>query len=225
MAKIPGQSDQAGASAADIPAPTDATGVAACAANAPVIEATRNWLERAVIGLNLCPFAKAVHHRRQIRYIVSRATDREALDVDLAAALLHLNATPTTQVETTLLIHPLVLTDFFDYNAYLATADRIVERLGMTGVIQVASFHPQYAFADCAADAPDNNTNRSPYPMLHLLREASITKAITAFPDADDIYLRNIETMRALGTAGWQALGVGADITQQHPVTKHSSES
>ena len=175
------------------------------------IEATRNWLERAVIGLNLCPFAKAVHHHRQIRYVESAAADREALAVELAEELQHLQATPANVVETTLLIHPLVLSDFFDYNAFLATADRVVKRLGMRGQIQVASFHPQYQFAECEADAAENNTNRSPYPMLHLLRESSITKAVAAYPDADEIYLRNIETMRALGTAGWLALGVGTD--------------
>lgn len=175
------------------------------------IEATRIWLERAVIGLNLCPFAKAVHHHRQIRYVESAATDREALAVALAEELLHLQTTPATVVETTLLIHPLVLTDFFDYNAFLATADRVVKRLGLRGQIQLASFHPQYQFAECEADAMENNTNRSPYPMLHLLRESSITKAVAAYPDADNIYLRNIETMRALGTAGWLALGVGPD--------------
>ena len=175
-----------------------------------IIDATRRWLERAVIGLNLCPFAKAVHHRRQIRYVVSSAIDREALAAELAVELLHLQATPADSVETTLLIHPLVLTDFFDYSAFLTSADRIVEKLGMEGTVQVASFHPQYEFADYPADAVDNNTNRSPYPMLHLLREASITKAVAAFPDAEDIYLRNIETMRSLGTAGWLALDVGA---------------
>ncbi len=187
------------------------TGPIGAPGSAAIVDATRRWLERAVIGLNLCPFAKAVHHRRQIRYVVSSATDREALSAELAAELLHLQATPAATVETTLLIHPLVLTDFFDYNAFLASADRIVERLGLRGDMQVASFHPQYEFADCPADAVDNNTNRSPYPMLHLLREAGIAKAVAAFPEAEDIYLRNIETMRALGPAGWLALDVGAD--------------
>ena len=182
----------------------------ATAVDAQAIEATQRWLERAVIGLNLCPFAKAVHHRCQIRYVVSSATDSETLSSELVAELLRLQATPAETVETTLLIHPLVLTDFFDYNAFLTTADRVVERLGMGGEIQVASFHPQYEFGDCSADAVDNNTNRSPYPMLHLLREASVTKAVAAFPDAEDIYLRNIDIMRSLGVAGWLALDVGA---------------
>ena len=176
-----------------------------------IVDATRRWLERAVIGLNLCPFAKAVHHRQQIRYVVCTATDRDALAAELAAELLKLQATPPETVDTTLLIHPLVLTDFYDYNAFLTTADRIVERLGLQGDMQIASFHPHYAFADCEPDALDNNTNRSPYPMLHLLREASVAKAVAAFPEAEDIYLRNIDTMRALGATGWLALDVGAD--------------
>lgn len=196
--------------------PGSAVSFAGTATSPTVIDATRRWLERAVIGLNLCPFAKAVHRRRQIRYVVSSATDRETLAVELTAELLHLQTTSAETVDTTLLIHPLVLTDFYDYNAFLTSANRIVERLGLDGELQVASFHPQYEFADCQADAVDNNTNRSPWPMLHLLREASITKAVAAFPDADDIYLRNIDTMRALGPAGWLALDVGAN-SQPHP--------
>ena len=192
-------------------APNSAITSTSSAASVAIIDATRRWLERAVIGLNLCPFANAVHHRRQIRYVVSSACDRDALAAELSTELLHLQATPAEAVETTLLIHPLVLTDFFDYNAFLPVAERIVERLGMCGAMQIASFHPHYEFGDCQADAVDNNTNRSPYPMLHLLREASITRAVAAFPDAEAIYLRNIDTMRALGPAGWLALDVGAD--------------
>lgn len=189
---------------------TDATPAIDDTTRAAIVDVTRRWLERAVIGLNLCPFAKAVYRRQQIRYVVSDALDRDALAIELSAELRHLEATPAETIETTLLVHPLVLTDFYDYNAFLATADSIVNKLGLRGAIQVASFHPQYAFADCDADALDNNTNRSPYPMLHLLREASITKAVAAYPEAEEIYLRNIDTVRALGPAGWRALDVGA---------------
>jgi hypothetical protein len=174
-----------------------------------IVDATRIWLERAVIGLNLCPFANAVHRRNQIRYVVSIAQDRDALAVDLASELLLLAATDPQAVETTLLIHPYALTDFHDYNAFLDVTDRIVARLDLAGELQVASFHPDYAFADCAADAIENFTNRSPYPMLHLLRESSVEAAIDAYPDTEQIYEKNIETLRSLGLPGWLALGVG----------------
>jgi hypothetical protein len=159
--------------------------------------------------LNLCPFANAVHRRQQIRYVVSRAEERDALAVDLASELLLLEAADPQAIETTLLIHPHALTDFHDYNAFLDVADRIVGRLRLEGEIQVASFHPDYAFGDCAADAIENHTNRSPYPMLHLLRESSVEAAIDAYPETEQIYEKNIETLRSLGLAGWLALGVG----------------
>lgn len=165
------------------------------------------WLEHAVIGLNLCPFAKAVHRTKKIRYFVSVATDREALTLDLARELTLLQKSDPRTLDTTLLIHPGVLNDFYDYNAFLPIANRVVERLGLAGQLQIASFHPEYEFADCAADAIDNYTNRSPYPMLHLLRETSIERAIASGPEAADIYRRNIDTMRTLGVDGWQALG------------------
>jgi hypothetical protein len=172
-----------------------------------IVAATVAWLEDAVIGLNLCPFAKAVHRRGQIRYVVSAASDTGTLATDLEAELRHLQASDPQAIDTTLLIHPRVLTDFFDYNAYLPAAERIVKRLGLRGVIQVASFHPEYVFADSEDDAIDNYTNRSPYPMLHLLREDSIDRAVAAFPQADAIYDNNIATLRRLGLSGWQALG------------------
>ena len=171
-----------------------------------VVEATKNWLQKAVIGLNLCPFAKAVDRKNQIRYVVSAATDRDVLASDLAAELSWLHASAPDVIDTTLLIHPHVLGDFFDYNGFLPEANRIVKRLGLTGKIQIATFHPHYEFADCPSDAIENYTNRAPYQMLHLLRESSIERAVTAFPDAADIYKNNIETMRALGEDGWQAI-------------------
>lgn len=171
-----------------------------------VIAATRRWLERAVIGLGLCPFAKAVHVKGQVRYVVSGATDVYALRDALEAELLHLRDTPADAIDTTLLIHPHVLGDFLAYNDFLDEADALLRRLGLDGGIQVASFHPHYVFAGEPPEDPSNLTNRAPYPILHLLREASIDRAVAAFPDADVIVHRNIETMRRLGADGYRAL-------------------
>jgi len=175
-----------------------------------VIAATREWLEKAVIGLNLCPFAKAVHAGNQIRYAVSDAQTREALLADLGRELQMLVAADRADVETTLLIHPRMLVDFVDYNDFLDIADAAVEELGLTGTIQVASFHPQYRFADTEPDAIENFSNRSPYPMLHLLREESVERAIAAFPDVARTPERNIETLRSIGHDGWRRLGLDA---------------
>ena len=170
------------------------------------IAATRQWLERAVIGLNLCPFAKAVHVKQQVRFVLSDASTPEALLEQLAEELLLLRDTPADEVDTTLLVHPDVLQDFLDYNDFLDTADAAVEALDLQGVIQVASFHPDYQFAGTMPDDISNYTNRSPYPTLHLLREASIDRAVEAFPDADVIVERNVKTLDALGHAGWAKL-------------------
>ena len=170
------------------------------------IAATRLWLERAVIGLNLCPFAKAVHVRGQIRWVLSDATTPEALLETLGEELLWLRDTRADDVDTTLLIHPQVLTDFLEYNDFLETADALVESLGLDGVLQVASFHPDYQFAGSAPDDVENFTNRSPYPTLHLLREDSVSRAVEAFPDPDVIVERNVETLRSLGAERWRRL-------------------
>jgi hypothetical protein len=167
---------------------------------------TKIWLERAVIGLNLCPFAKAVHAKSQIRYVVSEVTTPDALCEVLLAELQFLADADPTLLDTTLLIHPHVLADFLDYNDFLDVADGCVEELGLTGDLQVASFHPQYQFAGTSADDVTNFTNRSPYPTLHLLREASVERAVAAFPDAASIFEKNMETMRTLGQDGWQKL-------------------
>lgn len=171
-----------------------------------VVAATRLWLERAVIGLNLCPFAKAVHVREQIRYAVSAAQTADELLAELEHELQTLAAADPETLDTTLLIHPAVMGDFLDYHFFLAEADAAIRRLELDGVIQIASLHPDYEFAGSAADDIDNYTNRAPYPTLHLLREASIDRAVAAFPDAADIFERNIETLRRLGHAGWQQL-------------------
>lgn len=172
------------------------------------IDATRVWLEKAVIGLNLCPFAKAVHVKNQIRYVVSSAQNAEALHADLISELQALERADPDQVDTTLLIHPYALTDFLAYNDFLDIADATVAQMGLTGHIQIASFHPDYQFADAGPDDIDNYTNRSPYPMLHLLREASVERAVAAFPDASEIFEKNMETMRRLGRDGWRRLGL-----------------
>ncbi len=171
-----------------------------------VVAATRIWLERAVIGLNLCPFAKTVHVKKQIRYAVSAAQTPEELLADLVAELHTLQAADPPEIETTLLLHPQVLADFLDYNDFLELADAAVAKHGLEGVIQVASFHPHYQFAGTGTDDIDNYSNRSPYPMLHLLREASIARAVAAFPGASRIFERNIETLRRLGHDGWRRL-------------------
>lgn len=171
-----------------------------------VVAATRDWLEKAVIGLNLCPFAKAVHMKRQIRFVVSHAGSEEALLEDLLHELQLLAAADPADIDTTLLVHPRVLGDFLDYNDFLDIADAAVEELGLAGVLQVASFHPRYQFAGSDPDDMGNFSNRSPYPTLHLLREDSVDKAVAAFPEADRIYEANIGTLRRLGPAGWKKL-------------------
>ena len=168
--------------------------------------ATRRWLERAVIGLNLCPFAKAVYVKQQVRFVLSDAELPEDLLEELAEELLRLRDTPADQTDTTLLVHPQVLTDFLDYNDFLDRVDALIEALELDGDLQVASFHPDYRFADTNADDPGNCTNRAPYPTLHLLREASLDKAIAAYPEADVIVERNLLTMEKLGLDGFHKL-------------------
>ncbi|HEX2595315.1 MAG TPA: DUF1415 domain-containing protein [Luteimonas sp.] len=167
---------------------------------------TQRWLERAVIGLNLCPFAKAVQAKGQVRWVLSDATTPEALLEQLGEELLHLRDTPAEDTDTTLIVHPQVLADFLDYNDFLDSADALVESLGLDGVLQVASFHPHYQFAGSAPDDVENFTNRSPYPTLHLLREDSVSRAVAAFPDPEVIVERNVETLRELGVEGWRKL-------------------
>lgn len=174
----------------------------------PIIAQTQTWLTRAVIGLNLCPFAKSVHVKDQIRYKVSEATDPEALLEDLVAELALLRDADPEVIDTTLLIHPQVLQDFEDYNAFLDVVDAALEEMGLEGELQVASFHPQYQFDGTEEDDIENYTNRSPFPTLHLIREESIERAVAAFPDAANIYETNMETLRKMGHEGWRRLFV-----------------
>ena len=178
--------------------------------NDAIIAATEVWLEKAVIGLTLCPFAKAVQVKKQIRYVVSAAATPEELLEDLLVELRLLQDTDAERIETTLLIHPYVLGDFLDFNDFLDTVDIAAAEPEFNDEFQVASFHPQYQFAGTQPDDIENYTNRAPYPTLHLLREASLDKAVEAFPDADLIPERNIATMEKLGHEGWAKLGVDA---------------
>jgi len=177
-----------------------------------VIAETRAWLRHAVIGLNLCPFARGVDSKGQVRYVVSDATEVEDLLAELCDELQRLADADAAEVDTTLLMHPAVLQDFEDFNDFLELADAAVEELGLDGVLQVASFHPQFQFADTEPDDITNATNRSPYPTLHLLREDSVDRAVAAFPEAEAIFERNMETLEQLGPVGfarvkaqWQA--------------------
>lgn len=175
-----------------------------------VVEATVRWLERAVIGLNLCPFAKAVHLKQRIRYVVSDATEEAVLIEILTRELEALVQAESGTIETTLLICPLLFKHFLDFNAFLARADDRIHALGLDGVVQVPGFHPAYQFAGEPADDISHCTNRSPYPTLHLLREDSVSRAVEVFPNPAAIYESNMVTLRRLGWAGWHALGVDA---------------
>lgn len=174
-----------------------------------VISDTQAWLERAVIGLNLCPFAKSVHVKGQVHYCVSRATTAQELEDDLRAELQALVALDAKVRDTTLLMAPDCMHDFLDFNDFLALADRALVDLDLDGVLQIASLHPDYQFAGTRADDITNYTNRSPYPTLHLLREDSIDRAVAVFPDPESIFEVNMRTMEKLGQDGWSALKVG----------------
>jgi hypothetical protein len=170
------------------------------------IEASQDWLDKAVIGLNLCPFAKAVQAKGQIRWVLSAAQDTETLLAELVNELRHLADTDPALTDTTLLVHPQVLNDFLDFNDFLELADAALEQLGLEGVLQIAPFHPQFQFDGTEPDDVGNFSNRAPFPTLHLLREESIDRAVEAFPDAEAIYAHNIETLEALGVQGWKRL-------------------
>lgn len=178
--------------------------------DARYIDGTRQWIERAVVGLNLCPFARAPLRAGTLRLAVSQARTPEHLLENLAAALEHLRATPPAHCETTLLIHPFVLGDFLQYNDFLDLADALLAELALEEHVQIASFHPHYQFADSAPDDIENCSNRSPWPTLHLLRQESVTTAVDAMGDPDAIWQRNQRTLRALGKEGWRALQTGA---------------
>ena len=171
-----------------------------------VIAATRLWLERAVIGLNLCPFAEGVYRGGRVRLRVSDQRSASALLQELCGELLFLNGADPRECETTLLIHPYALRDFAEYNEFLGACDAAIADAGLEGELQVAGFHPEFQFAGTQPADIENYTNRSPHPMLHLLREASIERAVASAPNAQQIYERNIRTLQALGHDGWRKL-------------------
>jgi len=171
-----------------------------------VIAQTRAWLAEIVIGLQLCPFAKQVQVKGQIRYFVSQAQTAEDLLQDLLHELQALSVADPALVDTTLLIHPYALTEFLAYNDFLSIVEYAVEDIGLAGRLQVASFHPDYRYEGNTPDDLANYVTRSPYPMLHLLREASVERAVSVFPDASLIVDRNKQTLRALGIDGWRRL-------------------
>ncbi|QXW18784.1 DUF1415 domain-containing protein [Comamonas aquatica] len=175
-----------------------------------VIADTVRWLEKAVIGLNLCPFAKSVHVKGQIHYVVSQATDAEGVAIDLHRELEALAEISPEKRDTTLLILPHALQDFLDFNDFTELADDLVEELDLGGILQVASFHPMFQFEGTDVDDVTNCTNRAPYPTLHLIREDSIDKAVEAFPEAEMIYERNMQVLQEMGIEGWLDLDVGA---------------
>lgn len=173
-----------------------------------VLAQTRHWLEKAVIGLNLCPFAKAVYVKNQVRLVVSHAKHADGLLEELDRELDLLAATPAEEVDTTLLIHPTLFDDFLDFNDFLEIAEGVVDEHDLEGVIQLASFHPQFQFDGTEPGDIGNYTNRAPFAILHLLREESVARAVEAFPEAEAIFEQNIATLEKLGRAGWKALGL-----------------
>ncbi|MBS0468822.1 MAG: DUF1415 domain-containing protein [Proteobacteria bacterium] len=184
--------------------------------DAVVVQDTVRWLERAVIGLNLCPFAKSVHTKGQIHYVVTPATDGRELLQDLQRELEALAEAAPEKRDTTLLIAPQAMPDFLDFNDFLELADELVEAMDLAGILQVASFHPRFQFEGTLADDVSNCTNRAPYPTLHLLREESIDRAVEAFPEAEEIFERNIEVLEQLGMPGWEKLDVGPRCPMGH---------
>jgi len=176
------------------------------------IQDTQVWLNKAVIGLNLCPFAKAVVVKNQVRYVVCHDAEPEAVLTLLQSELKHLAQADPEAVDTTLLIAPNLLPEFQDFNEFLFDCDAVLQSLDLEGVLQIADFHPRYQFAGVDPDDISNHTNRAPYPTLHLLREDSVSRAVEAFPDAAMIYDRNTALLREMGTAGWQALGMQARL-------------
>ncbi|NIC40484.1 DUF1415 domain-containing protein [Aquabacterium sp. A08] len=171
-----------------------------------VLADTRRWIERAVIGLNLCPFAKAVYVKNQVRLVVSRARHLDGFLDDLDRELELLKNTPAEVVDTTLLIHPTLFPDFLVFNDLLDVVDEVLEEHELDGVLQVAPFHPDFQFEGTEPDDVTNATNRAPYPTLHLLREDSVERATASGDSADTIVARNLDTLRRLGAEGWRTL-------------------
>ncbi|MDH4449776.1 MAG: DUF1415 domain-containing protein [Rhodoferax sp.] len=186
--------------------------------DACVLTATRHWVERAVIGLNLCPFAKAVYVKNLVHFSVCHASSHSDVVSALREQIVALYESDPNERDTTLLVLPYGFDSFLEFTSVVDRANRLVRKMGLDGSIQIASFHPAYQFADARADDMGNYTNRAPYPTLHLLREESIDKAVAAFPAANEIFERNIRTMERLGREGWAAL-------QLHGAAPQASDS
>ena len=178
-----------------------------------VISDSQQWLERAVIGLNLCPFAKSVHVKSLIRYAISDAKSESELLADLQSELIFLNSVSPTITDTTLLIAPMCLHDFLEFNQFILKANKSLTKLDLDGIFQIATLHPQYQFAGTDVDDITNYTDRAPYPTLHLLRESSIDRALQAIPNAESIFEVNMNTMRRIGLEGWRDLGLRVATT------------
>ena len=176
-----------------------------------VLNQTRHWLEKAVIGLNLCPFAKAVYVKKQVRLVVSQARHADDLLEELDSELDRLVKTPAAELDTTLLIHPTLFEDFLDFNDFMEIAEGVLDEHELEGVVQLASFHPKFQFDGTEADDIGNYTNRAPFATIHLLREESIERAVASFPRAEAIFEENIRTLEKLGYSGWQALNLSQD--------------
>jgi len=177
------------------------------------IQDTQTWLLQAVVGLNLCPFAKSVVVKELVRYRVCDASEPADVLAMLRDELLHLAQADAAQLDTTLLIAPRLLPDFLDFNDFLADCDQVLCDLALDGVLQIADFHPRYQFGGVDEDDMGNFTNRAPYPTLHLLREDSIDRAVEAYPDASAIFERNIALLHELAPEGWARLGISARLT------------
>ena len=173
-----------------------------------VLNQTRDWLEKAVIGLNLCPFAKAVYVKNQVRLVVSQARHADDLLEELDSELDRLVGTPAEELDTTLLIHPTLFDDFLDFNDFMEIAEGVLDEHELEGIVQLASFHPKFQFDGTEPDDIGNYTNRAPFAILHLLREDSIERAVQAFPRAEAIFEENIKTLEKLGHSGWRDLGL-----------------
>ena len=190
---------------------------APCVDAAVVVREMRHWVDHVVIGLNLCPFARAVQLRGQVHYAVSTATSAELALTDLRQSAVELLALDAPVRETTLLIFPYCMSDFLQFNAVRQRAEKLLRRLGLEDSLQLASFHPDYVFADAAADAASNYTNRAPYPVWHLLRQDSVERAVQAFGQTAQIYQRNKRAMEQLGLEGWRQLAVRRSIPDLPP--------
>ncbi|KKN38629.1 hypothetical protein LCGC14_0751600 [marine sediment metagenome] len=169
-----------------------------------IVKSVQKWVNTFVMDMNLCPFAKHEMLKNRVRFATTKAISEEELLRSLQDELELLNN--DSSVETSLLIHPNVLQDFYDYNEFLSYADELLLEMGLEGIYQIASFHPHYQFGGTNPDDAENYTNRSPYPLLHLIREASLERAIEEYPDVDQVPIRNVALMNSLGQNKLQAL-------------------